>query len=338
MEKEKRDQLLKLIEKEKDLKNICTILDLSELEVMGEINRLKSKGQNISVVKKVDGIYVKNNGDNSLENTVPYIIETRGRNIKIVLISDTRLCSIYQQLTIVNDVYRKAYEFGANIILHCGDISEGVYSNSQALYADTLFAHDVFGQSNYIVNSYPCVEDLKTYFITGEHDHTHLKQSKKDCGVPIDIGNKISDSRDDLIYLGKNRRTIQFVDDNGIKVFDLLMQHPKGRIPYTISYKPQQFISSIRSEDKPDILVHGHWLQTERLRFREIEEYSVPSLVATTPEMKDRGDQNTIGAWFLDIDLDNKNNIKKIRPLFIPYYETISEDYKNVRRLVLGGK
>ena len=53
-------------------------------------------------------------------------------------------------------------------------------------YVDTLFAQDEAEQRDYIINNYPYIEGLTTYFITGEHDQTHLTKDKVDIGKNID--------------------------------------------------------------------------------------------------------------------------------------------------------
>lgn len=329
-----KDELLLLkqyLNKERSLSYLSEKLNKSEYEIMAQISSMKENGENISDVCKNGDIYIRNYGYDSLDDLSPYYINTEEKSgIKLAFISDTRLGSKYEQLSILNDIYKKAYEYGVTQIFHCGDISEGIYKGKKSLYNDTLFEHDVFSQGKYIINNYPSAQGITTNFITGEHDITHIDATN------YDIGRIISSEREDMKYLGKNRRKIVILDTNNKEKISLLMLHPKGKIPYTVSYKPQQFISALRNEDKTDILLHGHWLQTEMLSMRNITEFSVPSVVATTPEMIDNGLQNTVGAWFVEIIFDK--NGKKIIPTFIPYYKTYENDYKTAKCLRLERK
>lgn len=347
MEKEEKEpkktklELLKMLKeeitKERSLDYLSETLELDKTEVLGLVSRLKADGNNISVTRKNKVIYVKNFGDASLIELKPYKIVTDKKTIKLGIISDTRFGSIYQQLGNVNDVYRQAKSFEVSDIFHCGDISEGVYYGRRELYNESLFLHGAYEQGKYIVNNYPYVNSIKTHFIIGEHDMSHLRNTKELMGV--DIGKYISSKRDDMNYLGKVGRKIIYTDPDGNKLFDILLLHPKGKIAYTISYKPQRFIAAMRSEDKPDFLFHGHWLQAENLVYHNVREFSVPGLVATTPEMLDEGLNNTNGAWFLTIELDDKNNIERVQPLFMPYYVTSQQDYRKVKALrIEGGK
>ncbi len=330
MDKEQLLQLKEEIQKQRSLPYLSKVLELEETEVLGLVHRLKEQKYNISTMRKNNIIYIKDFGDAGLEIAQPFYLSTNKKEVKIGIVSDTRLCSIYQQLSILNDIYKKAFEYGVTDMFHCGDISEGIYSGKSELYNESLFLHGEYEQGRYIAENYPYVKSITTHFITGDHDYSHVKLDKRD------IGKSISVVREDMNYLGKLRKRIIVTNLDGKELFNILMVHPKGRIPYTISYKPQQFISAMRSEDKPNLLFHGQWLQTEKLEFQGVREYSSPSVVATTPEMIDNIYQNTIGSWFMTIYLDDKGNISRIKPLFNPYYKTIDQDYKKAKVLRLG--
>lgn len=327
----KIEALKDCIQKEKSLDSICEALELKPYAVMGLVSELKSQGNNVLEVKRNGELYIVNYGDKSINKSNAYHLVTDDFVVKLAFISDTRLGSKYQQLSILNDIYKKANDYGVKNIIHCGDISEGTYYGANGLYVDTLFAQDEEEQTNYIVDNYPYVEGITTHFVTGEHDQTHLKKNK------VDIGKNIAKEREDMNYLGANSGEIIINNSDNINATSIRVLHPKGKIPYTISYHPQQFISAMRSEDKTDILLHGHWLQSEHMYFRNIDEFSVPSVVATTPEMIDRGDQNCVGAWFITLFLNKKYKLEKIVPMFIPYYKTIENDYQKVKTLRIGG-
>jgi hypothetical protein len=213
---------------------------------------------------------------------------------------------------------------GIHHVFHCGDISEGLYS-SKSPYYDSIFEHDTFLQADYIIEHYPSVEGITTYFITGDQDHTHVKEND------TSIGRLISSERKDMIYLGHTRCTVNIRD------FKLMVHHPKGKIAYTVSYKPQRYISAMRSEDKPDMLLHGHWLQCDDMNFRDVQEFSVPGLIATTPRIKDEGIENETGALFLDITLNDKDQLKRVKSRIIPFYVTDPNDYVKAKVLKMGG-
>ena len=162
---------------------------------------------------------------------------------------------------------------------------------------------------------------MKTYFITSEKDEKHLKTNK------IDIGKRISDLRDDMIYLGYNSCSVN------IDKATMLIFNPKLSKTYTVSYRAQQQIDSFRSEDKPNVLLYGGLLQMEKFNYRNVNCISVPSVCATTKEMNDRRYSNTIGAWYITIKTNNKGQFESVKAFDSVYYTTVKNDYQKPKVL-----
>ena len=200
-----------------------------------------------------------------------------------------------------------------NVIL-CGNISEGLFPVTDA-YSDTNFLADTMAQVDYITQYYPFVEGMKTFFITGKKDEKHLKNNK------INIGRRISEVREDMVYLGHISCNVS-IDKANMLVFS-----PKLEKTYTVSYRPQQQINSFRSEDKPDILLYGGLLQMEKMSYRSVTCISVPTVCATTKEMSDKRHANTVGAWYITITTDKYGNLMNVRAIDSVYYRTNKDDY-----------
>lgn len=321
--KELLEKIKTLALKEVSLTTISETLELNEYEVLGLVGELKNEGINIVTKKFDDDIYMFNQGEGKLSEDNIYHFNTDSKNeFKFVAISDTRFGSKSQQLSILNDIYTKAHDMGYTSVIHCGNISEGLYPITN-IYADTNFLDDTLRQVDYIVQNYPYVEGIKTYFITSLKDEKHLKNNK------INIGKRISDMRDDMIYLGNSSCTIE------VDKIKMLVFNPKLGKTYTVSYRPQQQIDSFRSEDKPDILLYGGLLQMEKFSHRNVHCISVPSVCATTKEMNDKRYSNTIGAWYITIKSDEKGNLLNVKALDSVYYTTKNDDYISSKKLVL---
>ena len=126
-EQEIIDKLLELIKKEKNISDVSSVLELSEYEIIGILRDLMKKGKNIIVKQFDDGFHLLNKGDAVEEEGSTYSFETDDSNeFKFVAISDTRLGSKSQQLSILNDIYRKAQEQGIHNVILCGNISAGL--------------------------------------------------------------------------------------------------------------------------------------------------------------------------------------------------------------------
>ena len=323
MEKREKIERLKLLTiKEISLSSICEVLEMNQFEVLGLVKELRQENINISIKQKDDDMYLFNQGERDLEKDYAYKFYTDDYNeFKFVAISDTRFGSKYQQLSILNDIYIKACELGYSNVILCGNLTEGLYSVTNN-YSEDMFLDDSIQQVDYITQYYPYVEGINTYFITGKRDEKHLKANK------INIGKRISDVRDDMIYLGQNSCNTE-IDNVKMLLFSSRLEKT-----YTMSYRTQQQIDSFRSEDKPDILLFGGLLQMDKVTYRNVRCLSIPSVCATTREMNDKRYSNTIGAWYITVTTDKYGNLESLRAMDSVYYKTNKDDYTK-RKILL---
>ncbi len=323
MEREKFELLKDITTREVKLEDACEILELNEFEVLNLIRSLRLEGINIISQNRDDGIYFFNQGERELTDENTYQFQTdEHHTFNFVAISDTRFGSKSQQLSILNDIYLKAYEMGFKNVILCGNITEGLYPLT-SIYSESNFLDDSLRQVDYICEYYPKIEGMETHFITGPKDEKHL-QSKK-----INIGKRISEVRSDMHYLGNSscHATIDKVK--------MAISNPKLIKTYTASYRMQQHVDSFRSEDKPQIFLYGGLLQMEEFTYRNVKCISVPSVCATTREMNDKRYSNTIGAWYITVITDYNGNLKDIKAINSVYYKTNKDDYVKPKVLKL---
>lgn len=346
--KELADQLqFDTLAQECILEDLAVSYNLSKEDMFVLIHELRNRGNNIATIsttaykdnetvdeaEKVKVTLIRNFGHEQLINDLSYEIIDKDDDTKIMLISDTRFGSIYQQTSILNDMYLKAKKMGVKYVFLSGDVVEGMYRGAKSIYNTTLHKDGYEDQADYVASCFPRVEGITTYFVTGEHDLSFLKTKSK-----VDIGQLIASKRDDMIYLGPRRKKVTFVNPNksgqGISIY---LQHSQGNVPYTISYKPQQKISSLRNEDKTDILVTSHFAACDSFLRRGIRSFQVPTVTATTQEMSDASTPvyNTVGCWIVDLQKDKKGNLSNTSQIWIPYYKTIKDDYKTAKTLYL---
>ena len=128
------------------------------------------------------------------------------KTIYFGLVSDTHLCSKWQQLTNLNKIYdiflQKKEELGLDdlIIYHAGDLVEG--SGMRKGHEYEIIAHGFDAQKDYVIKNYPLREGITTKFITGNHDGVFIRSSGSNIGLAI------SKEREDMIYLGSNNARI----------------------------------------------------------------------------------------------------------------------------------
>ncbi len=327
------------------LEDLAVSYGISKEDMFILIHELKNRGNNVitmnttaylgnydEIEKTKEITLIRNFGHKKLIDDLSYEIINNDEKIKVMFISDTRFGSIYQQTTILNDMYQKAASMGVKYVFLTGDVVEGIYKGSKDIYNLAIHKHGYYNQAEYVASLFPRVEGITTYFVTGEHDLSFLNAES------VDIGNEIAKRREDMIYLGPRRRKVNFITEDGKGKISLYLQHAKGQVPYTVSYKPQQKIASLRNEDKTDIMVTSHFAACDSFLRRGVRSYQVPTVVATTDEMKDANTPvyNTIGSWIVTLNKDKKGNLSNTTQIWLPYYKTIINDYKTAKQLYLS--
>lgn len=329
MEEDYADLLAEVSELAEDIISIGDIskeLNISREKVMGLIGLLRKRGLNVIVANKKDDIYVLNNGDMLYCNDYVWRFNTNENNIiKFLVISDTRFGSIFAQPSILNELYRHAYDLGVRNVIHAGNITEGLYKMSNNMI-ETLIVRDTLQQAEYVVKNYPGIEGMTTHFITGKKDRTHLVANK------IDIGKQIAEQRSDMNYIGTGRCRL-FVDN-----IEMLLLSRSQRKTYTQSYRAQKMIDAMRSESKPQFLLYGGLLQSEKFAYRNVQVLSVPSICATTWEMEEKEYANVVGGWIFEITTDKKGNLLNFQSIDDIYYQTIKNDHETAKILRIGGR
>ncbi|MBR2833779.1 MAG: metallophosphoesterase family protein [Bacilli bacterium] len=307
------DNLLETIKKEKNISEVSETLGLNDFEILGLVHDLLKDGKNIIVKQYDDGFHLLNQGDKVDEDISTYSFTTdKSNEFKFVAISDTRLGSKSQQLAILNDIYRKASDMGIHNVILCGNISAGLKPMTDT---ESNFIADSQAQVDYIVENYPKHDGITTYFISGKLDDKHILKNN------INIGKRISDARDDMVYLGED------ICDVSIDRAKMQVINSKLTKTYTASYRTQQTVDAYRSEDKPDILLYGGLLQMEKYQHRGVNCIAVPSVCATDNEMKAKRFSNTIGAWYVTVKTDEKGLLSQVTALDSPYYVSNKEDF-----------
>ena len=186
MDNEKILKLQELTAKEISLTEVCSALELKEYEVLGLVSSLRTDGVNILVKKYDDDIYLFNLGEKEKKHKNEIAFETDEENeFRFVAISDTRIGSKSQQLSILNDIYTKANEMGYMNVIHCGNITEGLYPTSSISYNDDPnFLADTLRQVDYIIKYYPQrIKEGEERIVGYKADIERAKNEKKRNGT-----------------------------------------------------------------------------------------------------------------------------------------------------------
>ena len=292
--KEICDKIYYMTKKGRSFKEICEQLGLKDYEIVGLVTLMSREGYNIDFI---DGEIVLRKVPKRNQDTyeIPYNLE----HLKLLLISDTHLCSKYDRLDILRYLYDKAEDKGVKHILHSGDFTDGRSTRPEHIYE--LREPSYAGQVEYCVEKYPKFSG-NTYAIQGNHDDWWYKSTGSE------ILKSIAKDRDDIKYLGADSADLK-IGKLKIRLF-----HGVGGLAYAKSYKLQKYLDATPLEDRPDILQTGHIHQSFYMKQDNTHCFQTSCLEDQTPYSRSLGLGNDKSCWWLDIDFDDKGNIYSITP------------------------
>lgn len=294
MEKELKNKLKYLVNKKKSLLEICEALNLKDYEVIGLVELMKQDGE---LIDFVNGEIVKLKKPVKQDDV--YEISNNQEHLKLLLISDTHLCSRYDRLDILKYLYNRAEDEGIKYILHSGDFTDGRSNRPEQIYE--LKEPSFEGQIQYCIEKYPKFSG-NTYVIQGNHDNWWYKSNGSEILRPI------AKQRKDIIYLGSD------VADMKIGKLKIRLFHGQGGIAYAKSYKIQKYLDTIPISEKPDILQTGHIHQAFYYKQDNTHCFQTSCLEDQTPYCRGLGLANDKSCWWVDVYFDDKGNVHSITP------------------------
>lgn len=128
-----------------------------------------------------------------LDKLVPYV---HIDDSTILILSDTHLGSIYENLDYIRDTYRFAKENGIHTVLHGGDLIQSTIRNVKDEYQDEVV------QLEHVKRDYPFDSSINTYILLGNHDYNTFKKS--------DYYMDILKEREDMHFMGVKRAYVSW--------------------------------------------------------------------------------------------------------------------------------
>ena len=309
-----KDKLLKELKKAKTLDELLrkTPDDVDADRIINVISSLENEGY---VIDKIGNKYVLRTSY-TLEHQNRFDVHWNGdKIIRFGIVSDPHLTSKYQQLTHLNTMYDIFVAEGIDTVYNPGDILEGEY-HSRKGHVYEIFKHGADEQVDYAIEKYPKRKGVTTYFITGNHDHTHLKNAG------YDIGRAIARERDDMVYLGMNNASIYLTPNCRMD-----SAHPLDGAAYALSYSLQKTIEATPVDDLPQIYISGHHHKSIYLYTRGIHALEAGTFQAQTPWMKGKRLPAHVGGWIVTVHVNDEGIITRFIPEWVPFPKSIKNDY-----------
>lgn len=306
--------LLKELKKPKTIDELVakTPEDIDATRIEQTLNALSDSGHSIDNIK--GRLSLRTTVHESGTNEV-HLNWNGDRIIKFGVVSDMHLNSKYQQLTHLNAIYDMFAAEGITDVYNPGDILEGEYQTRKG-HAYEIFNHGADDQVDYAIANYPRREGITTHFITGNHDHTHLKNAGYDIGKPI------GRARDDMNYLGINNATIFLTPKCRMDI-----AHPLDGSSYALSYSLQKSIEAMPMDDLPHIYIVGHHHKAIYVYNRGIHAMEAGTFQAQTGWMRGKRLAAHVGGWIVTVHVNEDGDVTRFNPEWIPFPKTIKNDY-----------
>ncbi len=236
------------------------------------------------------------------------------RIIRFGAVSDCHMGSKWQQLTFLNYLYDVFQKEGITTVYNSGDLVDGYKMHPGHEYE--VFKHGADEQEQYVITAYPQRPGIVTKFITGNHDHSHIKSGGHDIGKPI------AAARADMIYLGLANAKINLTPNCTLE-----LNHPLDGASYALSYAPQKTIDAMMGGEKPNILINGHHHKAFYMLYRNVHCYEGATTCAQTPWMRGKRIAANMGGWIIEVHVTEDGTIKRCMGELIPLYKPIENDY-----------
>ncbi len=321
------NRIIKYIKNNMPVETFMDKFHVNQSELNGIMELCKLYRKDICI-EDVDGTLVfKKNYIKGVTPAKTPINSPRLVHNQICVVSDTHFGNNLQQLHLLNDIYQEAYNRGIKTVLHVGDLTDGMYPDrKENPRLQFLHSYDEF--ANYVIDMYPEIDGMTTYYILGSHDESLYKNGG------ATINNILSRCRKDMVYMGQDFGRY-FVD----KV-EIDLDHPGGGKAKAVSYAAQKRVEVLESHHKPQVLLIGHYHGSYHMNYRNVETIIVPALCAKTQFQQKQGLWNDVGAYFLDIYSDEKGNLVYFEAEEILFdkkdlWDEVDKDSKRVKKLVI---
>lgn len=299
---------------------------MTERELLAELGvkskELKSVLSGMSGMVNVNGQHLSFNKGGVISDGVVKNPDM-GKDVVFGVVSDTHLGSTSDRLDLMERMYDLFDSEGIKTVYHAGDLTDGftVYAGHE----NHVKTWGVDNQAVYAIQKYPFRKNIRTRFITGNHDLKAMKKGGVDIGNQIVGGVRLVDpikgdvesvvGRDDLEYLGQYYRRVMFANDISL---DLL--HPDSGYAYAQSYFAQRYVNNLDGGDKPNVLIYGHLHQNIYLQYRNVQVLAGGTFQDQNEFSRRKGFPNTKGGWIVRMKIAD-HGIERFIPEWIPQFD-----------------
>lgn len=302
--------------------------DVTETVVLKTLKELQAKGIN-----------VQHFGDHWSIEKAPAVVNTSSDVYKsrpdgtyeFGFVSDTHLCSKYERLDVLTDLYDRFAAAKVDRVFHTGNYIDGEARFNRY----DLLVHGMDAQIAYMAEKYPHRTGLTTYAVSGDdHEGWYCQTNGVDIGRYAEA--RMRDAgRTDWVDLGYMEAYVTLLHRTTKARNRMLLMHPGGGTAYALSYTVQKIVESLEGGEKPAVLLVGHYHKLEFVNLRNVWTIQTGCTTDQTPFARKKKIQYALGGGICRLEQDPSNGaIVACRVELFQYFNT---GYYVNRRWSLSG-
>jgi hypothetical protein len=249
----------------KSLDDLSRLFTQTPGAILDQLLALKSRGLNLHQIG--DRWSMEREPERgSATNIAPYVSRPNG-TYRFGWHGDTHLCSKYERLDVLRDIYRRFADADLDRIFHTGNWIDGeARFNKYDIHTAGMDA-----QIRYLVEQHPVAPNgLKIYTIAGDdHEGWYSQREGVNIGKYAESEMRAA-GRTDWIDLGYMEAFIPLQHAVTGKTQYLHSVHPGGGSSYATSYTVQKLVESYSGGSKPAVLLAGHYHKLEFINVRNV--------------------------------------------------------------------
>jgi predicted phosphodiesterase len=229
----------------------------------------------------------------------------KGEKWKIGYLSDTHLGSVYTDTTYLEDAHREFKKAKVDMIVHAGDVFEGMSNRPGHMYECSHLGYDK--QLQHGIDVFSKFDFCPVYMVDGNHDRWFMKSN----------GAKI------VKALCKELPCAKFIghDEGDIVVNKVRIKlwHGEDGSSYALSYRLQKLIESFSGGEKPHLLYAGHVHKYGKFFIRNVHCISTGSIQKQSKWMRGKRLAAHTGFGITELTI-NDGGVGKITDTYYPFY------------------
>jgi biotin operon repressor len=298
------------------LNEIAKKLELTRGEALDGIDQLQQQGYNLHE-HSGKWHWSKTPTPGHKNTDLPIHMSDKDGWISFGFTSDNHLCSKYERLDVLNDLYDKFAEEGVQRVYNAGNWIDGEASFNM----HDLHVHGVQAQLRYLAKHYPQRKGIVTHAVSGDdHEGWYAQKSGMDIGR-MALTAMQDAGRTDWVDMGYMEAFVSLVHAGSGNDVKLHLMHPGGGSAYAVSYTVQKIVEGYDGGDKPAVLLAGHYHKLAYGLIRNVHTIQTGCTQDQTPFARKKKLSFHLGGGIAKVKLDEETGaVTRCKLEFFNYF------------------